>query len=138
MNDPDSALFPFFDHEVEPPLCYAVKEKCSAEIVRLLLKHGADPEMMNRRNQRPAEILRSMRTAETSFFEYADIDAIEQMLGVCPTSLPDLRQQTLEADHTATFAMLPQALLTDAQLLDMMSLPAWARVDFQCLGHGFS
>jgi len=133
MDDPDSVHLPFFDHETEPPLCCALKHKCSAEIVRLLLEHGADPEMTDRQNQGPADILRSMRTADTICIDYAGIDAIEQMLGVCPTSSLDLRQQNPLADYTADYAMLSQALFADPRLLDALSLPPWARMDFQAL-----
>jgi len=133
VDDPDSARLPFFDHETEPPLCCALKHKCSAEIVRLLLEHGADPEMTDRQNQDPADILRSMRTTETICIDYAGIDAIEQLLGVCPASSLDSRQQNPLTDYTADFAMLSQALLTDARLLDALSLPPSARMDFQTL-----
>lgn len=89
VNDSDAASFPFWDHKVEPPLCFALKRKCSAEIIRLLIENGADPEMKDMQGRGPSEILRSIRTAKYDPVLYTDIDAIEQILGVGPASLLD-------------------------------------------------
>lgn len=135
MEDPDSARLPFFDHETEPPLCCALKQKCSAEIVKLLLEHGADPEMTDRQNQTPADILKSMCAAGTNYTNYEGIDSIEHMLGVCPSGPPELRQQGPLPDYTEDYAMLSQAFLTDMALLNALPLPPWALMGFQVLSH---
>jgi hypothetical protein len=79
--DPDAARFPFFDHQVKPPLCLALECKCNAEIVRLLLKYGADPDIKDLRGRGPRDILRSIRTAPHDPVLYIDLDLIEQVLG---------------------------------------------------------
>lgn len=55
--DPAAAVEPFWEHSVEPPLCCAVRLKCSASIVELLLKHGASREAQDTRYRTPATIL---------------------------------------------------------------------------------
>jgi hypothetical protein len=59
QNSPaDSAREPLWHHGCEPPLCAAVRLKCSAGIVKLLLEYGADPDMTDTRGRNPGEILR--------------------------------------------------------------------------------
>jgi hypothetical protein len=80
MAEPEIAKFPFWDHEVEPPLCYAIRHKCSAAIVEMLLKHGADPDCMDSQRRFPADILVSMRPAD--FSTISDFAAIAELLAV--------------------------------------------------------
>lgn len=42
-SEPDAPQLPLFDHGVEPPLNFAVRHGCSAEIIRALLAAGANP-----------------------------------------------------------------------------------------------
>jgi len=77
--------------------------------------------------------LRSMRTKQ-SYIKYVGIGAIEQMLGVCPKSPPGLKQLNTPARCTANSAIPTPPLLTDAQLIDMMSLSSSARMNFQLEG----
>lgn len=57
--DPEAAAMPFWEHDVSPPLCSAVRHGCNASIVRLLLEKRADPDMPNSRGQTPLSILAS-------------------------------------------------------------------------------
>lgn len=43
-EDPESANEPFWEHELETPLCAASRLHCGAEIMDALLEHGASPE----------------------------------------------------------------------------------------------
>lgn len=88
LAEPDEAVSPFFDGGFEPPLCFALRRQCCAEIIQLLLEHGADTEIKDRRNQAPADILKSFRN-DRAFNRYEDIDVIELMLGLDPMDLPE-------------------------------------------------
>lgn len=56
--DPAAATEPFWDHEVEPPLCCAARLGCGAGVVRLLLDAGADPEAADVRGRVAGELAR--------------------------------------------------------------------------------
>lgn len=63
--DPEAAAVPFWEHEVSPPLCSAVRHGCNASIVKLLVEKRADPEMSNSRGQTPLSILASTPSSGT-------------------------------------------------------------------------
>lgn len=44
MEDPEAAWMPLMEHRWEPPLCAAIKFKCSHEIIKLLLEHRGDAD----------------------------------------------------------------------------------------------
>ena len=54
--------FPFWDHDVEPPLCAAVRLGNSPEIVRCLLEGRASVEHVNVLGRTPLEVLNDVRT----------------------------------------------------------------------------
>jgi hypothetical protein len=56
-NDPDAATQPFFDHAVEPPLCYAVRSGCDKEVIGVLINHGADVNAADTCGQTPLALL---------------------------------------------------------------------------------
>lgn len=56
-EDPQAAMLPFWDNDVSPPLCSAVRHGCSVAIVRLLLEHNADVDMVDSRGQAPLALL---------------------------------------------------------------------------------
>jgi hypothetical protein len=56
-EDPKAVAEPFWQQSVEPPLCCAVRLKCTASIVELLLNYGASPEAQDARGRTPAKIL---------------------------------------------------------------------------------
>jgi hypothetical protein len=58
-KDPEAASMVFFDHDWEPPICAAVRLHCSADIVELTVKHGADIYAMDMRGRTPLTILSS-------------------------------------------------------------------------------
>uniref|UniRef100_A0A7S4QYZ4 Uncharacterized protein n=1 Tax=Alexandrium monilatum TaxID=311494 RepID=A0A7S4QYZ4_9DINO len=56
--DPDAAAGLSWDDSMrEPPLCAAVRLKCGAELVQLLMEHGADPRLVNREGRAPLNLL---------------------------------------------------------------------------------
>lgn len=65
---PTSATELFWDHACEPPLCAAVRLKCSTAILQLLLEHGADPEAMDKHGRVPAEAFQKLRMQELEDF----------------------------------------------------------------------
>lgn len=56
-REPEAAELPFFDHEFEPPLCCAVRLGCSADLIDLLLQHGAQVDAVDVRGRTPLQIL---------------------------------------------------------------------------------
>jgi len=59
--DPEAAGEPFWDQHAEPPLCAAVRLMCGAEIVSILLKHGASAKHENMHGQTPLMLLHSVK-----------------------------------------------------------------------------
>lgn len=116
LDDPDCARFPFWDHGMEPPLCWAIRSRCSAEIVGLLLQNGAEQDATNLQKRTPADLLRSLRDA-TNGAPYADIRKVEQMLGVEPASQPPM-------------ASTPTDFLSNSWFAQQQP-PPWANLDQQ-------
>lgn len=58
-EDPEAALFPFWEHGCEPPLCFAIRVGCDARVVELMLKNGADVNAPDFHGQTPLSIVRS-------------------------------------------------------------------------------
>jgi hypothetical protein len=58
--DAEVATFPFWDHDVEPPLCAAVRLRCDESIIKTLLDSDADPEAMDSIGRTPLKILASI------------------------------------------------------------------------------
>jgi len=54
------ANIPFWDHDVEPPLCAAVRLRCDTCIVKALLDSDADPEAIDSRGRTPLMIATSL------------------------------------------------------------------------------
>lgn len=61
--DADAALEPFWDYDMEPSLCCAVRCGCSAEVIELLIKHGARVGDVNSKGQSPLDLLGSCRAS---------------------------------------------------------------------------
>lgn len=55
--DAEAAFFPFFDHDCEPPLCYAIRQGCGVEAIKLLLDYGADVNAMDACGKTPIQLL---------------------------------------------------------------------------------
>jgi len=60
--DADSAWEPFWDHDVEPPLCFAARNLCDPRIVQLLLSSGASTTDVDQHGQTPLELAESSKT----------------------------------------------------------------------------
>jgi len=63
---PEAAGELFWDHDVEPPLCCAVRLGCEPAIVKLLLENGASPETKDMHGRTPAQILAQGATSLVS------------------------------------------------------------------------
>jgi len=79
-GNPEAAKEPFWDHDVEPPLCCAVRLRCNASILELLLEHGASPEDKDMHGHTPGQILEqpSRNTWEVSS-PFPQLDAMKAM-----------------------------------------------------------
>lgn len=82
MADPTVAQFPFWEHGIEPPLCFAVRHKCKSELIALLLQNGADIDAKNIRRQSPLDILKLVR--QEAFAPYEDLTAVEKLFDIPP------------------------------------------------------
>jgi len=69
-DSPELATEPFWDHGVEPPLCCAMRHQCSADIVEVLLQHGADVNAVNDRGQTPLSIHASTSWGYAEWLEF--------------------------------------------------------------------
>lgn len=79
--DPDAATYPFWDHDVEPPLCAAVRLRCDRRIVQTLLENGANPKAEDSIGRSPSQIM-----AELSSSTPEPQPLIDLFLNVLPSS----------------------------------------------------
>ena len=70
VENPEAASEPFWDHDVEPPLCAATRWGCTRPIFELLLAHGADASFANIFNQTPVEMLKGDAGLFAPFVRY--------------------------------------------------------------------
>jgi hypothetical protein len=83
-ESPEAATELFWDQACEPPLCAAVRLKCSAAIIKVLLAYGADADAQNARARTPSELLKAMKTAPA---ESAPTFEVPRMCGLRPMTL---------------------------------------------------
>lgn len=74
---PEAAREPFWDHDVEPPLCAAIRFGCSPDILDMLHARGADPEVKDAHGCTAAQILEARQGADQQRDERANA-AIQQ------------------------------------------------------------
>lgn len=73
--DIESARFPFWDHNIEPPLCTAIRLGCSVDIVEHLIKSDADVKARDAADRSPLEVLYS-----TTWRSVESLNEIEEVL----------------------------------------------------------
>jgi len=61
--DADMASLPFWDHDVETPLCAAVRLRCDTRIIQTLLDGNANPKAVNSLGRSPSQILASLSSS---------------------------------------------------------------------------
>jgi len=97
-QDPDAAKSLFWEHDVEPPLCTAVRCGCSPEIVGLLLEHQADVNGVDKHGRTPLAILASCSAQSCC-----------QGSSFCDSMSVTSQGDALGAEHTAVEKLLIQA-----------------------------
>lgn len=117
-SDPQSASFPFWDHDAEPPLCAAVRLGCGVDIVELLLDSGADVASKNFAGQNPLDLLYSepWRTVVSS----NEIEYLLLSRGANPSENTVKLPREEEANQND---MLRWDAFADAQTLNDFGLP---------------
>lgn len=89
MNS-DAAWEPLWDHKAEPPLCFAVRNLCSAAVVSILLHNKADPAATDEFGKCVADHLRSRFKSP----HYVDAGEVAKLLNVelasVTTQTPDI------------------------------------------------
>lgn len=55
---------PFWDQDLQSPLCHALSIECSVEIIQLLIEHGAKTDGEDLRGNTPSSVLRKRCEAE--------------------------------------------------------------------------
>lgn len=56
----------FLDHDFEPVLCAAVNFRCSIEVIKLLLEHGADATAQDKHGRTVRDLVQAKRTSTRS------------------------------------------------------------------------
>jgi len=104
------AKTPFWDHDVEPPLCAAVRLRCDTCIVKALLDNDADPEAIDSRGRTPLMIATSL----WSEFPEPDLpfDGFPQLLAV-PQMFPATEEQLQRAQDRLRRAQATAELLKE-------------------------
>jgi len=94
--DAEVATVPFWDHDVEPPLCAAVRLQCDHRIVKALLDSDANPEAVDSIGRTPFKVLASM---------YPSTPRPDLFTNRFPTFLPQLVMATQDqVRHAQTIA----------------------------------
>jgi hypothetical protein len=78
-EDFEAARFPFWEHDVDPPLCCAIRLGCDAEVVRLLLDNGADVHSTDKEGHTPLSMLRMRRRNRMKFALTIEFFSIAQL-----------------------------------------------------------
>jgi len=94
--EPEAALLPFWEYQLEPPLCHAVRAGCGADICRLLLQHGADVNAADMKGRTPMDWVEEERFSRENLVDqllppfpgadehpcmfFASLDAVELVL----------------------------------------------------------
>jgi hypothetical protein len=104
VKKPEAASTVFFDHDWEPPLCCAVRINCGADIVELLIKHGADVNATDMHGRTPLTILSSSTKCNDADEEVCEV------LGIAPLPFmqPSVRD-TIINDSLAVAEVLARA-----------------------------
>jgi len=97
-QDTDAATSLFWEHDVEPPVCAAVRLGCCPEVVGLLLEHQADANGVDNRGRTPLAILAS-RSAQNCM----------QGSSFCDSRTATAQADAKEARHIAIEKLLIEA-----------------------------
>jgi hypothetical protein len=105
-EDPGSAMMPFMEHNMEPPLCAAVRLRCPADMIAALLERGADPEADDMWGNTAMRHLQQQKSSTTSCAEY--VAKVEELLlkQGAKQSHPELSMDELMLQDT--FAQWPK------------------------------
>jgi hypothetical protein len=98
--DSELASEPFWDFDLEPPICCAVRFGCSPAIVKLLLDHGASPEATDANGRTAAQLLEQERF-EPQWTSFVPVEC--SYAGALSQNFPD----TLDGDLGCVYSLKP-------------------------------
>jgi hypothetical protein len=102
-SDQEAARFPFWDHDLELPLCCAVQNGCCSNIIEILLASGADVSATDRRGNQPLVLLRC---------KIADLEAPPPLAGI----FEDLRFDDLDFPNFPALSLPPLSAALEDKL----------------------
>lgn len=94
----------FFDHDFEPVLCAAVRLKCNANVIKLLLKHGADANGTDMHGRTARDLLFPKRNMTRSISPTVKSTPSLQAFGEDP-KLPSLKENWWHSQKCALFKL---------------------------------
>lgn len=118
-RDLQAAAMPFLEHEVEPPLHFALRTGCDVEKVRLLLRHKADVNARDVLGRTPLTLLCSQAELccrmQGQYYKTLDEGPLKFAMGWQITSAPP-------TELTAGLAAQPSAAWTPPSMTHLMPL----------------
>lgn len=121
--DPASAKEVFWDHNVEPPLCAALRLNCGPGIVGLLLEHGANPSAPDVHGVMPFAMAHGKKCGliRCRHLSHAELDKIMELV-LEAGAKNDPQSDLLEGQHLADLgpvqSLNPQGVWTDLAWFD--------------------
>jgi len=130
--EPDAALYPFWEHAAEPPLCAAVRFKCPPSIVQVLIQHGADASVTDANGKSPLVLAR-----RASIRDLGVEDLLQEQCGDASIAEDDANEEAQYIARTNadfpfrqfTWADFPETPGFDLPCAEgLPEPPCWARV----------
>jgi len=81
--DLEAARMPFPEHGWELPLCFAIRHRCSADVVEVLLKYGANVDAVDNCGYTPLAILSMSKSGSTEWPAFGELFDMPLQSPIC-------------------------------------------------------